>query len=48
MVRAIPLKTVTAFDVAKVFTLNWAFAYDVSKTVLTDIGKPFNAKFLIQ
>eukprot|EP00171_Calliarthron_tuberculosum_P009252 IDg9252t1 len=48
MVRAIPLKTASEFDVAKVFTRHLAFAYGISKTVLTDNGKQFNAKFLQQ
>eukprot|EP00171_Calliarthron_tuberculosum_P022605 IDg22605t1 len=48
MVRAILLKTVSVFDVAKAFTRHWAFAYGIPKTVLTDNGKQFSAKFLQQ
>eukprot|EP00171_Calliarthron_tuberculosum_P005511 IDg5511t1 len=48
MGRAISLKTVSAFDVARAFTLHWAFAYGIPKTVLTDNEKQFKAKFLQQ
>eukprot|EP00171_Calliarthron_tuberculosum_P010328 IDg10328t1 len=48
MVREIPIKTVTAFDVAKAFTQHWAFVYGFSETFLTDNGKQFCAKFLQQ
>eukprot|EP00171_Calliarthron_tuberculosum_P006371 IDg6371t1 len=46
MVRAIPLKTMAAFDVEKAFTRYLAFAYGIPKTVLTDNGKKSYAKFL--
>eukprot|EP00171_Calliarthron_tuberculosum_P022655 IDg22655t1 len=45
MVRAVPFKTVSAFDLARAFTRHWEFAYGIPKTVLTDSGKQFNLNF---
>eukprot|EP00171_Calliarthron_tuberculosum_P003323 IDg3323t1 len=42
MVRAILLKTVSAFDVARAFTRHWAFAYGILKTVLTGSNSMLN------
>eukprot|EP00171_Calliarthron_tuberculosum_P007048 IDg7048t1 len=46
LLRTIPLRQITALDIAKAFTTQWAFVYGVPKSFLTENGRQFNAKFL--
>eukprot|EP00171_Calliarthron_tuberculosum_P001286 IDg1286t1 len=48
LVQAVPMKGTNSFQISKAFTTNWAFVYSVPKTVLTDNGPQFCAKFLRQ
>lgn len=42
--RAIPMRTITAINVAKAFLEYWIFAYGAPQTVITDNGSQFTAQ----
>ena len=46
LVRTIPMRGITALDVAKAFCTHWAFAYGMPRTVLMDRGPQLASKFL--
>lgn len=48
LVKIVPLRLITAFDIAIAFTAHWEFIYVATKSVLTDNGKQFNAKFFLE
>jgi Integrase core domain len=43
--KTIPLRTVTALSVARVFCDHWAYVYGLPVSVLTDNGPQFTVKF---
>jgi len=48
LVRVVALSTIRAVDIADAFTRHWVFAYGPPKTILTDNGPQFTAKFLLE
>lgn len=46
--RAIPLKGTNAFQIAQAFVKHWAFVYGIPRTMLTDNGPHYIAKYLLQ
>eukprot|EP00171_Calliarthron_tuberculosum_P021926 IDg21926t1 len=44
MVRAVPLRSISALTVAKVFVRDWVFVYGPPAKLLSDNGKQFTAK----
>lgn len=48
LVKTVHLRRITAFNIAKTFTAHWKFTYGAKKSVLTENGKQFNAKFLLE
>ena len=47
LVRTVPMKRITAGDVAKAFVTYWIFVYGPPVKVLSDNGKQFTAKFFM-
>jgi transposase InsO family protein len=47
LTRTVPLRTITAFNVAKAFCDAWVFAYGPPRYLLTDNGAQFAAKFFL-
>jgi transposase InsO family protein len=47
LTRTVPLRSTTAYVVAKVFCDHWVFTYGPPRHVLTDNGPQFAAKFLL-
>jgi RNase H-like domain found in reverse transcriptase/Reverse transcriptase (RNA-dependent DNA polymerase)/Integrase zinc binding domain/Integrase core domain/Chromo (CHRromatin Organisation MOdifier) domain/Retroviral aspartyl protease len=47
LTRTVPLRTITAFVVAKAFCEHWVFAYGPPRHALTDNGTQFTAKFFL-
>ncbi len=45
MVKLVPLKRITAWELARAFVTHWGFCYGPPKTLLTDNGKQITAKF---
>ena len=45
LVRTVPLKRITAADIAKAFVTHWVFIYGPPVKVLSDNGKQFTSKF---
>ena len=45
LVRSIPLKRITAYEVAKAFVTHWIFIYGPPRDVLTDNGGQFASRF---
>lgn len=45
LVRTVPLKTITTFNVATAFCHHWVFVYGPPKILLSDNGTQFNSKF---
>lgn len=48
LVRAVPMKKTTAFDVAQAFAANWVFVYGPPSSVLMDNAGNFRAKFMLE
>lgn len=48
LVLEVHMKGTNTFKIAKDFTKHWAFVYGILKSVLTDDGPKFRAKFLAQ
>lgn len=48
LVRTVPMGRVTAAEVAKAFVNHWVFVYGPPKSVLTDKGGSFRAKFMLE
>ena len=47
LVRTVPLKRITAMEIAKAFTHHWVFVYGPPLTLLSDNGPQFAAKLFI-
>jgi hypothetical protein len=47
LTRTIPLRTTSAFVVAKAFCDHWVFVYGPPRYILTDNGSQFTAKFFL-
>ena len=48
LVKAVPMSSTTGYNVARAFLRNWVFNYGAPRSVLTDNGKQFTSKFLLQ
>jgi transposase InsO family protein len=47
LTRTVPLRSITALVIAKVFCDAWVFSYRSPRYLLTDNGTQFNAKFFL-
>ena len=47
LTKTVPLRTITAYAVAKAFCEHWVFVYGPPVTLLSDNGKQFVAKFFL-
>ena len=47
LTRTVPLRTISAFVVAKAFCEHWVFVYGPPRYALTDNGAQFTAKFFM-
>lgn len=47
LTRTVPLRSISAFTVAKAFCDQWVFVYGAPRYVLTDNGTQFTAKFFL-
>ncbi len=48
LLKTVSLSSTEAYDVARAFLQTWIFAYGIPKSVLTDNGHQFTAKFLLE